>query len=301
LLNGYGKVWVPLEFDSIRWLDKGFLLVRQNANGGVLHVENGTTKEIVPVSFSDIQYAWFDRLFICKKTDGTITLYNEFGEVLPSRPKPDNDPNSLPFAEGISVPPNAVSKKNSKYYLLVTTVTMKERESKKIPYDTVATPYDSIIIDTENDMIMVRQKNKWGVISKKGSVLLEPKYELIDPEKSQERHSLSVHDYCVRQQKKWGVVRNILTEDEKLMESRIEIPFEYDAIENYGGKHIILRKKDLYGIASKSTLKLITPVKYQMVSTEWVNTYMDFVVFMVTDGKMKDVYVGENGIEFYRK
>lgn len=292
LIDSRGSIVVPTEFDKVGWLSKDFLEIRRNNYSGVVRVMGRDMESVLPISFKNVEYVWYENKFICTTDDG-IVAYGENGE------KRDADAGVLEqvmeAAQDFEIPEtHSVIKKNGKQFLLVTT---QDHRHGGFLRDTINTPYDSIAPFTHRGFVMMKLKNKWGLMDDEGKVILSPEFDGVEEWLTSVREG----EFFMKKKGKWGVIKKTFSKDGKLISSKDLVPFEYDSFKGYGRDYFIVQKKGLYGVMSNVTFKPVTPVKYQKVESEFVYTYTSFIVFKVTDGTFKDVYVGKNGVAFYKK
>lgn len=292
LIDTKGSIVVPTEFDKVAWLSKDFLEIRRNNYSGVVRVMGRDMESVLPISFKSVEYVWYENKFLCATDDG-IVAYGENGEKLDA--STGDLEGVVEAARDFEMPEtHSVIKKNGKQFLLVTT---QDHRYGGFLRDTINTPYDSVAPFTHRGFVMMKLKNKWGMMDDEGNVVLNPEFDGVEEWLTSVREG----EFFMQKKGKWGVLKKTFSKEGKLISSKELVPFEYDSFKGYGRDYFIVQKKDLYGVMSNVTFKPVTPVKYQKVDAEFVYTYTDFVVFKVTDGTMIDVYVGKNGVEFYKK
>lgn len=300
IIDWQGRIVVPLDFDNVKWLSNDFLQTESNGAVGVQKVSDGNANTVLPVRFKSIEYVWYDHQFMCMDANGDMSAYNESGEPVATSASEEYGVIE-PVSADESPQRYSILTKKGKRFMVVSSQNQSLKNYGQILRDTIRVPYDSIHPTAHWGFILVKSKNKWGVIDDKGTLLLKPLFDEIDVYKSRVGNEKPIHTFYAKKKGKWGIIQNTFITGRTLPESKILVPFDYDSFTEHGRDFLIARKGNLSGVITKVSYRNITAVKYQKIFPEWIYSNNDFVVFMVNDGEMENVYVGENAREFYKK
>jgi len=207
-----------------------------------------------------------------------------------------------PGIDGTEIPERyTLFTRKGKQGLIISEQSRRLSNYNQIVRDTIPARYDSIRPTERWNLILIMEKKKWGAINEKGQLMLEPLFDEVDTKMSFVDSEKSEQTFYAKKKGKWGLVHNKISVGGKRPESKVLIPFKYDSIRGHGRDYLVVKQGEFYGAMYRPTFHELTKLKYREISSEWIYTFTDFVVFMVKDEQGENVYIGENGVEFYSK
>lgn len=173
VVNSKGIERIPFEYDNVVFFG-GALIVKLKNKFGVIDINK---KIIIPIIYDDITPGQYENFLWLreKKLWGIVNLNGN--TVIPI------NYNKIDYSGGLFL-----VKLGNKYGAL-------DINNKQI----VATVYDEIIHDQEENILLVRNMNLWGMLNMNGLEIMPLKYE-------NTASHFSCHRLAVCQNKKWGFV-----------------------------------------------------------------------------------------------
>lgn len=283
-------------------------MVTKNKKTGVLLVENGVPKEIIAFNFSKIQYDFCKRLFLCWKAK-KLQYFNMNGEnVKPDEVSENYDP---VFA-------NESDFSNYKSELVLENgkvgVVKSWQSNGKQRYETVIPSiYDGVMLkkyeedalfESSSDLYGVKIKGKWGFVNADNKIILPIEYDSVNTDLSsdlREKWRYDGIDYerilITKKDGFWGIIGKTTDQSDTL---NTVLPFEFDAISTMYHSYLLVKKENKFQIFSRVTNQLISNKSYSSIRKYKKETVKSFELFEVTNGGGQTVYIGENGVEFFK-
>lgn len=216
------------EIDRIVNLDDIYLLVAKNGKYGIVK----DNKQIIPISYEEIEYNKVNNLFIVQKNSkqGVLSLNGE--EILPVEYDYimcGTNKITTTKAESIEVYNKEGQKQNSKYG-------------------------NTIETSNENYIITIDENDKFGLINKKGNILIKNKYEYLE---------YAFDDYFIAtESEKVGIIN---VEDKTLIE------FKYDIIQKVKDKNAfqaIISNQNIIDMYNNKVVKQLSMNNAVLYTTE---------------------------------
>ena len=309
---------IDLKFEEIRQLDSKFYLIKNKKLFGIYKLENEGFKLIIEPTFEKIEYIRYRKKFVCLKNNIEF-IHDLDGKVIESRDLKIGGKVSEVKESEVAIQESeeaqSSSNKSEKYPqfipiynkgykgLIIKTKSKGAKNYGAILRDTIHPIYDSINPKHWfNNCFVVKYKNKWGAIDRKGKTIIDMEYSDIDI-KSMSFQSFRTKPYkqifFVKKNDKWGVIGS--TNKFRKFENKNEvlIPFKYDEIrKNVNTSFLIVKLENKYGVILSENLKLITEIKYSNIKNTY-NTVDKFILINTIDENGKILFVGQNGVEFF--
>jgi hypothetical protein len=273
-------------------------IVSKNNRYGVLHYTEDKIEILVPLEYLKIQYDPVKKIFHCKNKTGD-KYYDTNGQLANNA----TERNSF-FEEDLMLDMSSSNKKTiiAKIGNKVGVIE-QARTSKGISNDTIVSiKYDDIIMEkynpddfTYNEIFGVKSGNKWGIIGRKDKVILPIRYDSIDYDLSMVYKSKGI--YVVKNNAKWGILSK---KDENLEEISILLPFKYTSISKLYYAYLLVQIESKCQVFSINTEKLLSDKAYPSLTKYQYESVDGFYIFQTVNSKGQTVYVGENGVEFFK-
>ena len=229
ILAGYDKIEAIDNFDSKQnvWYEDNVLRVSKNGKYGIINFDG---QEILPCEYDEITSLKGTKSNFIVKKDGNVGLVNEIGQTIVNT----EYKNILALKEGYKSEYIIVNADN-KYGIISTSGTVliesiyneikyigsshlfavKQDETWKI-YDTeenkivIDSDYKDIVEAKSDNIVIVNNDGKYGVISKTNEIKIEPQYEDL-------KYAFSIY-YIAKKDGKYGIINS---------ENATVIEFEY--------------------------------------------------------------------------
>lgn len=280
-------------------------ILSKNGEFGVLKIEREKPSVLISFHCSKIQVDLNKKIFHCRN-NSNIQYYDINGNNLTETEIPNiKEPRYATVGpdgyDGTKYFPKFVSK-NGKVGLI-----QKSKEYKSNKIDTIVpTIYDAIVTDEFDkdyrpgqEVFAVKLGNKWGLIDGKNKTILPLEYENINFHLSNDfRHWAKYKwTFVVFKNKHWGIIGKKDKEDDSLTTF---LPFEYDNVEYFYNDFLIVTKGGQIQVYDRNTFGLINDKLYYAIYKYEYETANGFRLFQVDNKFGQKVFVGENGVEFFK-
>ncbi|MFK8008532.1 MAG: WG repeat-containing protein [Saprospiraceae bacterium] len=321
VVNSKKKTLLKFKFDKIEFLGVPFLRVKQNGLFGVYELVDGKFRKYASPKYSKIEKHDYAEKYLFKgeTKNGQIDYIDKNGKIVKSisSKKTAGQENSstemeemeMEVAEESAPPPDNRNKypqfqpfKNKgKSGMVIQRKSNNLNTYGQILTDTILGDFQEIITKHSfSDAYVVKQNGKWGAINLAGQILIPSEYDSIDV-KTMKFQGRGGQTFIVQKDGKWGVIGNANKFRKIGAPNEIRIPFEYDAIRrNVNHTFYIVAKNEKYGVVNPKNFKLIVKPLYPKIKDTF-RRINDFAIFFITLENGDEVYVGENGVEFFSK
>lgn len=277
------------------------IIVSQNKKYGVISLSEGKTKTVIPMHYSKIQFDPGKKTFHCQ-LDGATEYFSINGARLTKEEvNKIRDMRGAGPILGMPWRPEILSKNGKKG------VIQKTDKGWSAPPDTLlSVAYDDIIIErlddtaTPNcDVFAVLTGGGWGMAGIKNNILLPAEYDKINFDLSKNSWNPGVYKriFVARKGFEWGVIGK---KDDSSSELKTLLPFEYNAISKMYHSYFLVKKNNMFQVFSTSTHSLISSKNYPSIAPYEYESVNGFHIFKVTNALNQTVYLGENGVEFFK-
>ena len=167
-------------------------------------------------------------------------------------------------------------------------------------YDTITSPiYDDINLESPS-FLLVKNNNKVGLIDFNAITILEIEYDEINT-------TLSTlygwepfqNKFYVKKNGKWGIVGCKNYKNQKQSSIEILLLYQFDSFFEMGRDYIITETNKKFQLYSHRNLKFISKNSYLKIYNDWIYYPEPFILFKVQNKNKENVYIGENGTEFF--
>lgn len=305
IVDASNQLKVPIVYTNFNWNDDQICIVKKNNLYGVIRRTDSNYKLIIAPIYTSITYFSFDGYFECHKTTGT-SFFDEYGKAFSSqleaknseeRSRATSDSGSDFDSESYfkNRPTSKVFKVNQKYGVCF----IDNGNFGKV--DSIPALYDSIAysdqLDYNNWFLVVQKDKKWGVVDHKGNLLLPFEYDFVDASQATKFELEGFQkQFWVKKEGKWGLVAAPTVSS---LDFKPILPFEYDSFQEYGRDFLVVEKNGKFGVYNKPKRTIVVPEKYSFVSTEFVYSGSNLILFWAKNEKGIRFLVGENGVPFY--
>lgn len=255
-----GNLRIPLEYDDIYYLDKGLIRVSKNNKTGVIDTLN---KTILPIKFDNIMdhgsiiYTQINNIveifdfegkqltnFKAKDIDyftddkSIVTLQNNTTFIIDNHGKIILDPVKNHLFEKIV---------DSDSYIILNTITHKKGVINfKGKYE-IECKYDDIV--NNQSIFIVKDKSKYGLITKNDTVLKPLIYDAIYPLNYQ-KDTLFQNQFLVTKRGFEGII-------DPFLEKEI-IPLRYKNVQTFSNYYIVTNSENKNGLFSEKGNRIIS-------------------------------------------
>ena len=269
LIDNNGKVILPCEYQHIFSSKPDVVMVNKNDSIGFLNVVNG--RWLIPLQYQSA---------MTRHTNPFILKLNDkWGLVDSITQKPltafkfdnieSNDFTEKDFAQvkigsqygiinrkGEEIVPCIYDKVESVYSLFFVKRGQKWgviNQAGKQLKTCIYTDFETSLYN-KNKWINVKDKDKWGVMSGEGKIIISPQYQSI-------ASSYNYSKICVSQADKWGVVDSVGNEI---------IPCRYDVVRPVNKNYIAVQIDGLWGIVDSQNNQIV-PCQYGSMEISGIN------------------------------
>jgi hypothetical protein len=288
------------DFSEIENQENNRYVVSKAKKFGVLSLQAGKLKVVIPCNYSSIMYDPSKKVFHCKQGGATIYINKSGDKMTEEQMKAISINDYFSSIDDSRFLPQVVTN-HGKYGV----IRAKSKRYGKVIYDTlVPIIYDAVIIDQEvigfgfdADFIAVKKGEQWGAYDDKKRLILPIEYDSIHFKLSKyHKHWMEYNrSFYVSKNGKWGVLGG--KDDSEAL--TVLLPFEYDGFTEIYYKYVGVWKAGTIEIYHNEELKIITKKSYTSVEKYEHQSVGSFELFLVKNKAGKTVYLGENGVEFF--
>jgi len=320
VVNTDKKTLLKLKFDKIESPGKPFLTVKQKDLVGMYQLVNGKFTKFLPIKYAKIEMDRFAEKYLFKATtkNGDIEYLDKNGKLIKrisikTTPKQRDtsieevEEMEMSVAEEPAPSPNEREKypkfqsldKQKKAGIVIQRKSNHIDNYGKIVSDTLFGDFQEIITKHSfSDAYVIKQNGKWGAINLAGQTIIPTEYDSIDV-KSMKFQGRGGQSFVVQKNGKWGVIGNPNKFRKVDVPNTIKVPFEYDSIRrNVNHTYYIVSQKEKFGVINSKNFELIVKPLYTKIRDTF-RRVNNFAIFFITLENGEEVYVGENGVEFF--
>lgn len=298
ILDQNNQVKVPIVYKSLTWQDDITCIIQKNNLYGVIIRSEGNYKLIIAPTYTEVKYFPFDEYFECVNA-GKSTFFDLNGKLLMEEPIEQqfgNGDRTTDGDDGYRNRPNyKVFKVQEKYGVcFIDFGNFGKTDSIPALYDSIAY---SNKLDYYNWFLVVQKDQKWGVVDHKGNLLLPFEYDFVDAQTAIRNGGNGFQkQFWVKKEGKWGLVAAPTVSS---LDFKPILPFVYDSFQEYGRDFLVVEKNGKFGVYNQPKRRIVVPEKYSFVSTEFVYSGSNLILFWAKNEKGIQFLVGENGVEFF--
>lgn len=320
VVNSDKKTLLKFQFDKIEFIGEPILRIQQNELFGLYKLVDGKFVKLVPIKYATIEMDKYAGKYLFKGVtkNGDKDYLGKAGNLIKRIPKKNKkgqqsgssemEEMEMAIAEESAPPPSENRIKypqfqpfnnSGKTGMVIQRKSNNINNYGKIITDTLLGDFQQI--ETKHsfsDAYVVKQNGKWGAINLAGQTLIPSEYDSIDI-KNMKFQGRGGQSFIVQKNGKWGVIGNANKFRKVGAPNETKIPFEYDAIRrNVNHTYYIVNKNEKFGIVNAKNFELIVKPLYPQIKDTF-RRINKFAIFFITQENGEEVYVGENGVEFF--
>lgn len=298
-INYNPEIHLNQDFDFQDRLNNRFIATK-NKKCGVMRLMDGEPKIIIPLSYSKIQFDPSNKTFHCFYNGSTV-YFNTNGKKLTEGEVNNIEKNQY---SGVAMEemerPLVIKSKNK------VGVILKNTSRMQVAFDTlVPTIYDDIITEKYDNMYApnidvfgVKIGRKWGIVGSNKNVLLPVDFDEINFDLSKDSRPWADYQriFVVKKNDRWGILgkKNDTSELKELL------PFKFDKINKIYYSYLAVQMENRFQLFNMETYNLISDKSYSSITPYEYESVNDFQIFEVTNKLGQTVYLGKNGVEFFK-
>lgn len=323
VVNSKKKILLEFQFDKIQFFGGNSLIVTKDGSLGIYKLIEGKFELFLPHKYSKIDKEDYAEKYLYKviTNDEHIEYLDKNGKLIKriSQKNPSKQANASAEMEPMEMAleeeeaPAPHDDYRSKYPLFQPLIDIPKQGLVIQRVSNNINNYGKIVSDTLfgnfqeinpkhsfSDAYVVKQDGKWGAVNLAGQTLIPIEYDSIDI-KTMKFQGRGGQSFIVQKNGKWGVIGNANKFRKIGAPNEIRVPFEYDSIRrNVNHTYFILSQNKKFGVVRTNDFKLIVEPLYPAIKDTF-RRVNKFAIFFITLENGEEVYVGENGVEFFSK
>lgn len=254
-----GKIRIPIEYDDVYYLDKDFIRVSKNKKTGVVDTLN---RIIIPLKFDFIMN---HGSIIYTGSNKIVDIFDFSGKQLSNFKAKDidyftddrsivilQDNNTFIIDNHGQIILNAIKNRqfetvvDSDSYIIRNTITNKKGVINSKGEYQIECKYDDIV--SNKLVFIVKDKNKYGLVSKKDAILKPLIYDAIYPVHYQ-KDTLFQNQFSAKKGNLEGIINPFL-------ENEI-IPIQYKNVQTFSDYYIVTTLENKNGVFSENGARIV--------------------------------------------